>query len=271
VISPETDLERRLLADGRLAAGLAWGSPRWGHPEGSIGAHVAALLGCIDPADPLRGDLRVVAIIHDAFKREVRPEEPWSAGNDHAVLARRFAERHTDDERLLATIELHDEPYWAWRHDGELGAVMARVPDLALFAAFVELDASTEGKDLSFLWWFRRTLAIDGVLPGHAHLPALETGDGEAVAYVKTFAVDPEEQAVIERAVRALVTEHSVTMDADGEVLASADGLRVQLVWRWRGAVGARLLREGDLVRQALANYPELARARALDARLYRS
>jgi hypothetical protein len=271
VIAPETDLERRLLEDARLAEGLAWGSPRWGHPEGSVGAHVGAILECIDPADPLRGDLRVVAMIHDAFKREVRPDLPWSPENDHAVLARRFAERHIDDERILATIELHDEPYWVWRHDGELGAVLARVPDLVLFAAFVELDASTEGKDLSFLWWFRRTLAIAGVLPAHARLPVLETGDGETVAYVKTFAVDPEEQAVIERAVRALVTDHAVMMEADGEVLVSADGLRVQLVWRWRGAVEARLLREGDLVRQALAAHPELARARALDARLYRS
>ena len=31
------------------------------------------------------------------------------------MRARRFAERYTDDERLLATIELHDRPYNLWR------------------------------------------------------------------------------------------------------------------------------------------------------------
>ena len=36
-IEAETELERRLLADPELRAGLAWGEPRWGHPEGAVG------------------------------------------------------------------------------------------------------------------------------------------------------------------------------------------------------------------------------------------
>ena len=44
------------------------------------------------------------------------PHGRWSPDNDHATLARRFAEHYTSDERLLATLELHDEPYWIWRH-----------------------------------------------------------------------------------------------------------------------------------------------------------
>src|SRR6478609_11746349 len=93
-IEPETELEERLFADDELREGLAWGTPRWGHPEGTVRAHVAAMFAAIAAADPLRSDLRVLALIHDSFKQKLRPSEPWSPDNDHAVLARRFAERY---------------------------------------------------------------------------------------------------------------------------------------------------------------------------------
>ena len=118
VLLPSTPLEERLLAAPEIRAGLAWGSPRWGHPEGAVGEHVAALLARIADDDPLRDDLRVLALVHDSFKAAIRPGERWARDNDLAGLARRFAERFTDDERLLAALELHDEPYWIWRNAG---------------------------------------------------------------------------------------------------------------------------------------------------------
>ena len=45
--TPETDLERALSSDPVLEEGLAWGEPRRGHPEGSVGAHVADLLATL--------------------------------------------------------------------------------------------------------------------------------------------------------------------------------------------------------------------------------
>ena len=103
-----------------------------------------------------------MALVHDAFKRDVRPDEPYSPGNDHAVLARRFAERFTGDERLLAALELHDAPYYAW-HTGAgraaLDEVLARIPDPALFLRFVELDSSTHGKDPRPLRWLHDAVA----------------------------------------------------------------------------------------------------------------
>ena len=54
--------------------------------------------------------------------------------NHHAMRARRFAERYTDDERLLAAVELHDRPY---RSGGAAGA-----PATSTKRAFAEmLDA----------------------------------------------------------------------------------------------------------------------------------
>ena len=48
--TPETELERAVAEDPELRVGLAWGKPRSGHPEGSVGAHVADLLEEIENA-----------------------------------------------------------------------------------------------------------------------------------------------------------------------------------------------------------------------------
>jgi hypothetical protein len=272
-ITPETELERALLADSRLRAGLDWGAPRRGHPEGPVADHVAAMLSAIAPDDRLRSDLRFLALVHDSFKAEVRPDEPWSPDNDHATLARRFAERFTSDERLLATLELHDEPYWIWRSadapEQALRTLLGRVPDGELLARFVELDAANEGKDLSFLWWFRRELAIAGRLLTHPETGP--HGDGEDVVYVKAFATEPQQQPVIASAANELVAEQRARMRVEGEVLTSDDGLRVWLVWRWRGSRRELIERDAGVVREALAAHPVFAHARAVEARILRA
>jgi hypothetical protein len=281
-ITPQTRLEQQLLADPRLRAGLEWGAPRSGHPEGRVADHVAAMLAAIAPDDPLRDDLRLLALVHDSFKAEVRAHEPWSPDNDHAMLGRRFAERYTSDERLLSTLELHDEPYWIWRHAGApeqaLRPLLERLPDPELFARFVELDAANEGKDLTFLWWFRRELAIAGRLPTHPDQGAhgdrediVSDGDGEDVVYVKAFATDPRDQPAVARAANQLVAEQRTRMRAEGEVLTSDDGLRVWLVWRWRRSRRELIERDADVVREALAAHPIFADARAVEARIFRA
>lgn len=174
--SPETDLERRLAEDPVVLRGLAWGRPRAGHPEGAVGAHVADLLRTIDEwgeQEPRRGDLRFISLVHDALKYKVRDWLPHSGPNHHAARARRLAEGYTEDERLLATIELHDRPYGLWRKLNKSGdldehgfrAMLDRLPDLGLFVRFVELDGSTEGKRPEPIDWLRDELARRGRLP----------------------------------------------------------------------------------------------------------
>jgi hypothetical protein len=77
-ITPENELERQLLDDPRLRAGLDWGEPRFGHPEGRVADHVAAMLAAIPSWDPLRSDLRLLALVHDSFKADVHPDDQWS-------------------------------------------------------------------------------------------------------------------------------------------------------------------------------------------------
>ena len=172
---PETDLERRVTEDPELLEGLAWGEPRAGHPEGAVGAHVADLLATLDD-EGVQGDdrevLRFIAIVHDAFKYRVRQRLPRVGENHHAMRARRFAERFVDDERTLATIELHDRPYALWRKmkrkgrpdRGGFERMLRRIPDPALFLRFIELDGSTEGKRPEPIEWFRDELGRRGML-----------------------------------------------------------------------------------------------------------
>jgi hypothetical protein len=271
---PETTLEVRLSTDPSIFAGLAWGAPRPGHPEGTVAAHVAAMLRRIPTEDPDRAALRALAILHDAAKMAVRRDDAWSPDNDHAVLARRLAEAYTDDARLLAAIELHDEPYWRWRHDGSgasVDSVLERVIDPALFVRFVELDASTEGKDLSFLWWFRRkTIDVPQVAERDWSRAPLGGADDACFLYAKAFAVEPASQPAVSRALRTVTADGASLLAAEGRVLVSEDGLRALLLWRFRGDPVGRVLREGTVVRRVLRRHAVLRHARAVEARLYR-
>jgi len=172
---PENELERRLAADRVLIRGLEWGRPRSSHPEGKVGLHVQELLERIDDwgePEPRRSELRFLAIVHDALKYRVRQWLPKAGENHHAARARRLAERYTTDERLLATVELHDRPYAIWcrtrrgsvRERRALDSLVRRVPDLSLFMRFVELDGSAEGKRPEPIEWLRGELGRRALL-----------------------------------------------------------------------------------------------------------
>jgi hypothetical protein len=179
---PETDLERRVTSEPELLEGLAWGEPRAGHPEGAVGTHVSHLLETLDHSGleaEERERLRFMALVHDSFKYQVRERLPRVGENHHAMRARRFAERFTDDERVLAAIEFHDRPYALWRKlkrrgkldERALRRMLRRIPDPELFLRFVELDGSTEGKRPEPIEWFREQLVERGLVERAAAAP----------------------------------------------------------------------------------------------------
>ena len=168
LIEPETDLERRIVSDPAWERGARWGTRMKGHPEDTIAEHVKEVLSNIDAAGhdaATRARLRLIALVHDTFKQDVRW---WLPGRtDHARLARSFAERHIDDEGVLAVVELHDEGYRAWRHGKRTGrwrAAERRVAELRrrlgehlpLFLAFYRADNATGTKSDADLRWFER-------------------------------------------------------------------------------------------------------------------
>lgn len=160
------------MADPRWRRGSAWGSPRPGHPEGAVAAHVADVLANLDRqrlAPDERRKLRLVAILHDAMKAEVDGAHPSAGDNHHAVRARRFAEAYVDDPDVLELVELHDEAYNAWvtghrrgrwdRAEARAGALVDRLgPRLALFLAFYHADNRTGDKRPDSVAWFEAFL-----------------------------------------------------------------------------------------------------------------
>lgn len=117
IIQPETDIETRIINDISFLQGISFGKPRKGHPEGIIIEHIKEVLKNVDKYsenDLERKKLRLIGIIHDSFKYLVKKSVPKSKNNDHAVFARKFAEKYIVDSELLNIIELHDEAHNAW-------------------------------------------------------------------------------------------------------------------------------------------------------------
>ncbi len=98
--------------------GLLWGVPRYGHPEGTILAHIIEVNANIDQLGvdaETRRKLRIISFVHDTFKLIEHKGNPRDWTKHHAVFARRFLERYLGDVYLLEVVELHDEAYYAWR------------------------------------------------------------------------------------------------------------------------------------------------------------
>ena len=170
-LEPRSALERRIAADRRWRRGIEWGAPRPGHPEGAVRFHVEAVLGnvdeiAIDERDLLR--LRFIALVHDTFKHEVDINQPRRGENDHAMIARRFAEGYTDEQEVLLVIETHDDAYRAWRRSGrdsgrgerEADALIRRLGSaIEFYGRFHRADTLVEGKDATHVRWFEDLVA----------------------------------------------------------------------------------------------------------------
>lgn len=171
-LQPETDLEASFLEDAEFCRGLQWGVPRFGHPEGSIMAHIVEVNANIDalPVDAeTRRKLRIICWVHDTFKHIEDKGNPRDWTKHHAVFARKFLERYTDDELLLNLVELHDDAYYAWRlahlygklakSDQRIRNIRERVGDYwQLFYLFFKCDTCTGDKNPAPLTWFEDTM-----------------------------------------------------------------------------------------------------------------
>jgi hypothetical protein len=269
--SAENEVEWAVACDPDIRRGFAFAVDGAGHPERLVGAHVAAILRNIDPDDELGPALRLIALVHDSMKWAVRRDAAWSPDNDHAVLARRVAERHTRDPRLLQTVELHDEAYWIFRNSPSepepLDALLARLPDTELYLRFVELDSTTEGKEPTFLVWLRNELGLRGLLPAGRPEPPGQGGGGRTVFLIE-WATEPGHQA---RFAAALDTALMGAPGADdweqGEVLRSTDGARVVLLGRAAMRPDHAMLR-GRTFAQRVVEQVDQTGAHILEARV---
>jgi hypothetical protein len=169
IIKPETSLERSIIANSEFLDGVMWGKPRNGHPEGKVIYHIGDVLANIDKfiTEVNREDLRLIAIIHDSFKRYVDENQPRHGDNHHAMIARKFAAKYISNTVLLEIIELHDEAYNAWcvgSRDGKWTKAEARATRLIvrlgdwvhLYLAFYKCDNTQQGKANDCYDWFEK-------------------------------------------------------------------------------------------------------------------
>ncbi|NJC26708.1 hypothetical protein [Neolewinella antarctica] len=172
ILKPETPLEASFLQDDGFCRGLLWGVPRYGHPEGTILAHIVEVNANVDalPVDAeTRRKLRVVTFVHDTFKNIEHKGNPRDWTKHHAVYARQFLARYCDDEYLLNLVELHDDAYYAWRMahlyhrfaecEARIEAIRERIgPYWQLFYLFFKCDTATGDKNPAPLIWFEETM-----------------------------------------------------------------------------------------------------------------
>ncbi len=173
LLSPETELEERILREPEIVHGMSWGTPRYGHPEGEIWKHVLDILYNIDRlhiSPEQRWKLRFIAYIHDTFKYKEHRGTPRDWTKHHSVYARKFAEQFTDDPILLDIIEYHDEAYYIWRlralydrvaeSDERLEFLLDRIGvQRQLYYLFFKCDTTTGDKNPAPLKWFERYVA----------------------------------------------------------------------------------------------------------------
>jgi hypothetical protein len=175
LLKPENELELKLIQLPELYRGLLWGEPRFGHPEGKVLFHVLEIyrninqLLHIDAA--LRHDLRIIALVHDAFKYQEDKGSPRNWYMHHGSIARRAVEGIIQDTALLDIIELHDEAYYCWRGSRRLAnddiqprftfeTLMDRLqPFLVTYMLFFRCDTLTGDKNPAPLKWFEDAVA----------------------------------------------------------------------------------------------------------------
>lgn len=172
LLRPETALELVLLETPAFQEGMAWGKPRFGHPEGKVGLHVREVLDNVDrfaKNEHQRSQLRLIAFAHDSFK--FKEFQLGRRVKHHGVLAREFMENYIDDPILLNIIELHDEAFYIWRglaieHQSPTalqrldGLLEALGNNLELYFYFFKCDTQTGDKVLAPLFWFEQVVAL---------------------------------------------------------------------------------------------------------------
>jgi hypothetical protein len=172
LLKPETDLEQTLVLHPEVRAGLGWGEPRYGHPEGKVLFHIPEIFDNINALLPPlskneREQLRLIALLHDAFKYIEHKGSPRDWSRHHSMLARQFGEKYITDQAVLDIIELHDEAYYCWqlevlKHDPQRSAarfeaLLTRVGYcLQLYYLFFKCDTRTGDKTQAPVKWFER-------------------------------------------------------------------------------------------------------------------
>jgi hypothetical protein len=174
LIETKGEDEVEIVADPRFQAGLSYGKPRPGHPEGKVVYHINEVLANIEERYPdgnLNISLRLIALVHDTFKYQVDRKKPKAGANHHGALAEAFAREYFSNEQILFVINQHDEAYNSWckgYRDNRWDSARNRANRLIfqlikrgcldLYLTFYECDNATGNKDHENYRWFKESV-----------------------------------------------------------------------------------------------------------------
>lgn len=159
---PLSQLLFKIVNDDRYKQGIAYGAPRKGHPEGTVGKHLIDLDRNVDKMFEggwLAGDeywkLRILVHTHDIMKYAAKPDSAIIDPQSHASLAAKFLSEFSDDQDLINIVQAHDENLALWQQHKAKGMykedrlkerVIDKVKDIELLLLFQICDAYTPGK-----------------------------------------------------------------------------------------------------------------------------
>jgi putative nucleotidyltransferase with HDIG domain len=185
----------RIKGSQQWLRAAAWGEPRPGHPEGTVGRHVEEqVLPFIERHYRDLTDywsLVALAYLHDIGKPAVDFRDGRVHGDSHSVLSARIAEELGVPDRLVRVILKNDRAYSYWRKlldkDGRWTAARWTAErratfvrefspdslDLGLLVRFHRADngyrrSSVREESVDPVLWFENRLVSESLL---AHLP----------------------------------------------------------------------------------------------------
>jgi hypothetical protein len=157
----------RIKEDPRYKAGLAYGKPRLGHAEGSVGNHLADLDANLQAIRHLLSSkeyckLALLIHVHDTMKYAAKMDAPIRDPESHASLARKFLAEFVDDHDLLQMVQFHDEGFALFKQFEAKGKYSRRrlnenvlaIGDIELYLLFTVIDGHTPSKEDGMVRWF---------------------------------------------------------------------------------------------------------------------
>jgi hypothetical protein len=184
------DIYERVIADPRYLKNIEYGSPRPGHAEGSVKAHIRDLdtnLGILRVAHNFSLEyfwkLEVLIHVHDTFKADAKRDSAILDPQSHASLAKQFLSEFTDDQDMLNIVQYHDLGFATYRKlkttgkfdEAKIRQGLDAIQDLDLFLWFVIIDTCTPSKGREGVTWFiakvnelypYMTVTVNDILPG---------------------------------------------------------------------------------------------------------
>ena len=161
--------ESHLARNKRFLDGVFWGESRSGHPEGAIIYHIKEVFDNIDRLNidkKNKKDLRIIALVHDTFKKESQ-----ESNKNHATIAYEYLQEIYPSlkKSIKDIVKLHDDAYKIWKKANEKKDWVKAKEELKeleillgeniqLYYLFFKCDNATGDKSQESIQWFEKNV-----------------------------------------------------------------------------------------------------------------